>query len=339
LDNGTGNGTGNGTSSGMSRDLAPAGGPAGTGLVNPAALLLRDAKTATTRRAYASALRHFFAWAGYVNPAGGVDPSPGQVQDFLRQSVPQLAMQLAAYRTAMRSAGLATATINVRLAALRSLISKSFKLGFCAVDGRSLVDSEKAEAYRDTRGTDLANIKRLLALPDVATPRGRRDAAILRLLCVKALRRAELCGLDVAHFDAQAGRLAILGKGEAQRRGISLPPHCAQSIRDYLASSGHADGPLFRSLDRRPAMAGHRLTPDGLYKLVGAYGKKLGLKLAPHKLRHSAITIFLDASGGNVLEAQGLSRHKDIRTLSKYDDNRKDRGGQASKLLEDLLDG
>ena len=83
MDNGTGNGTDNGTSSGMSRDLAPTGGPTGTGLVNPAALLLRDAKTATTRRAYASALRHFFAWAGYVNPAGGPDPSPGQVQDFL----------------------------------------------------------------------------------------------------------------------------------------------------------------------------------------------------------------------------------------------------------------
>jgi len=307
--------------------------------INLATLLLQDTRKATTRRAYAAGLRHFFAASGYINPAGGPDPHPAQIQAFLAQGAGPLSLALSAYKAGMREANLSPATMNLRLSAVRALITFAHRAGYCAVGGRGLVDSEKAEAYRDTRGTDLANIKRLLALPDMATPRGRRDAAILRLLCVKALRRAELCGLDVAHFDAQAGRLAILGKGETQRREISLPPHCAQSIRDYLASSGHADGPLFRSLDRRPAMAGHRLTPDGLYKLVGAYGKKLGLKLAPHKLRHSAITIFLDASGGNVLEAQGLSRHKDIRTLSKYDDNRKDRGGQASKLLEDLLDG
>ena len=317
--------------------------PVGAGLVNPAALLLRDTKAATTRRAYAAALRHFFAAAGYVNPGGGPDPSPAQVQEFLRQTPAQLALQLATYRTGMRTAGLSPATINVRLAALRSLLTLSHRLGFCAVSGRNLVDSEKAEAYRDTRGTDLANIKRLLALPDTSTPRGRRDAAILRLLCVKALRRAELCSLDVAHFDAGAGRLSVLGKGETQRREISLPPHCAQAIREYLAGAGNADGcsagsPLFRNCDRNPNAAGGRLTPDGLYKLIAGYGKKLGLKLAPHKLRHSAITIFLDGSGGNILEAQGLSRHKDIRTLSKYDDNRKDRGGAASKLLEDLLD-
>lgn len=312
--------------------------PAGGGLANPAELLLRDTKTATTRRAYASALRHFFQAAGVVNPAGGPDPSPPQVQAWLRQPVPHLALQLAEYRTGMRTAGLSPATINVRLAAIRSLLTLSYKLGYCAVDGKGLVDSEKAEAYRDTRGTDLANIKKLLALPNADTLRGKRDGAILRLLCVKALRRSELCSLDVSHFDAGAGRLMILGKGETQRRDISLPPHCAQAIREYLSAAGHSDGALIRNCDRNPGQAGGRLTPHGLYKLIAGYGKQLGLKLAPHKLRHSAITIFLDGSGGNILEAQGLSRHKDIRTLSKYDDNRKDRGGQASKMLEDLMD-
>ena len=327
----------------MDNELSPTG---GVGLVNPepvllnpAALLLRDTKTATTRRAYASALRHFFSAAGVVNPAGGPDPSPSQVQAWLKQPVPALALQLAEYRTGMRTAGLSPATINVRLAAVRSLLTLSYKMGFSAVDGKGLVDSEKAEAYRDTRGTDLANIKKLLALPSADTLRGKRDAAILRLLCVKALRRAELCSLDVAHFHAAEGRLSILGKGHAERREISLPPGCTGSLRCYLAAAGHTDGPLIRNCDRNPTRAGGRLTPDGLYKLVGKYGRKIGLKLAPHKLRHSAITIFLDNSGGNILEAQGLSRHKDIRTLSKYDDNRKDRGGQASALLEELLEG
>ena len=310
----------------------------GLGLANPAALLLEDTKKATTRRAYAAALRNFFAFAGVVNPSGGPDPTAGQVQQFLGQSVPELALCLAQYKNAMRTAGLSSAYMNQRLAAIRSLMKLSHRLGFCATDGRGVVDSEKAEAYRDTRGTDLQNIKRLLALPDKATLRGKRDDAILRLLCVKALRRAELCSLDVSHFNAAEGRLDILGKGEMDRRSITLPPHCAAALCVYLASAGHTNGPLIRNCDRNPSSAGGRLTPDGLYKLVGKYGKQIGLSLAPHKLRHSAITIFLD-SGGDLLEAQGLSRHKDVRTLSKYDDNRKNRGGKASAMLEDLIDG
>lgn len=303
-------------------------------LLDPAALLLQDTKKATTRRAYAAGLRHFFESAGY-----GQSPTPGEVQAFLRQEPHALAYQLAVYRTGMRTAGLSPATINLRLTAVRSLITLSYKLGFCAVKARGLVDSEKAENYRDTRGTDLKNIKRLLALPDAKTLRGKRDSAILRLLCVKALRRSELCSLDVSDFDGADGQLRILGKGQVQRKEVSLPPGCVGAIKTYLAAAGHSAGPLFQSLDRRPEMHGQGLTVDGLYKLVGGYGKQIGLKLTPHKLRHSAITIFLDNSGGNVLEAQGLSRHADIRTLAKYDDNRKDWGGQASTTLEELMDG
>ena len=152
-----------------------------------------------------------------------------------------------------------SASVNQRLAAIRSLMKLSHRLGFCATDGRGVIDSEKAEAYRDTRGTDLANIQRLLALPNKATVRGKRDDAILRLLCVKALRRAEVCSLDVQHFNDGEGRLDILGKGESDRREISLPPHCAQAIRTYLAAAGHAgdpDAPLIKNCDRNPKMAG-----------------------------------------------------------------------------------
>jgi integrase/recombinase XerC len=62
------------------------------------------------------------------------------------------------------------------------------------------------------------------------------------------------------------------------------------------------------------------------------------LKLSPHGTRHSAITAFLDASGGDVRSAQSLSRHKDPRTLMIYDDNRQGLQGKASQALGDLLD-
>ena len=77
----------------------------------------------------------------------------------------------------MRAAGLSLATTNARLAAVRSLLKMSYRLGLSQTDGRGLVDGERPEAYRDTRGTDLRNIKRLLALPDRRTLRGEAGLA------------------------------------------------------------------------------------------------------------------------------------------------------------------
>jgi integrase/recombinase XerC len=55
-------------------------------------------------------------------------------------------------------------------------------------------------------------------------------------------------------------------------------------------------------------------------------------------VRHSAITAYLDSSGGDVRSAQSLSRHADPRTLMIYDDNRQGLQGKATKALGDLLD-
>jgi integrase/recombinase XerC len=67
--------------------------------------------------------------------------------------------------------------------------------------------------------------------------------------------------------------------------------------------------------------------------------------MSPHRVRHSAITAFLDASGGDVRppwwrasrSAQGLSRHANLNTLTRYDDNRHKYQATASTVLEDLV--
>jgi len=80
-----------------------------------------------------------------------------------------------------------------------------------------------------------------------------------------------------------------------------------------------------------------RLAPNGLYKIIRKYGRQMGLSLAPHKLRHSAITAALDATGGDLRRVQKLSRHADLRTLSIYDDNRSDFQGEVTRILSGLL--
>ena len=53
----------------------------------------------------------------------------------------------------------------------------------------------------------------------------------------------------------------------------------------------------------------------------------------PHGLRHAAITEALDLTKGNVRAVQRFSRHRDLRTLTIYDDNRQDLAGEIARQL------
>jgi integrase/recombinase XerC len=304
--------------------------------IDPVALLLADKRSEATRRGYAADLRHFFVFIGCEGEHAAED-----VLAFLRLDAPALALRLAEYKADMLRRGLAEATINRRLAAVRSLLKFSYRLGLASVDGRGLVDSEKARAYRNTKGVNLDTLRRLLDAPDPATLRGLRDRAILRLMAEVALRRAEIVRLNVNDFSASEAVLQVLGKGHgSQREPMTLSTKCVQAVREYLSAAGHEDdpsGPLFRSLCHRPTARGQRLSVEGLHTIVVGYGRDLGLHLTAHKLRHSSITVALDATNGDVRRVQKLSRHADLRTLTVYDDNREDHQGQVTRILSELL--
>ena len=169
------------------------------------------------------------------------------------------------------------------------------------------------------------------ALTAKVGPKGTRDRAIVRCLFDLGLRRGEVCSLDVEHFDAKAGTLAILGKGRAQRETLTLAPTTKAALVAWLSLRGATPGALFWALDR--SSKGHRLTGTAVYKIVRALGVEVGLKVRPHGLRHTAITMALDATNGDVRRAAKFSRHRDLRTLSVYDDARTDMAGEVAALV------
>jgi integrase/recombinase XerC len=301
---------------------------------DPVAMLLADKRSPQTRRAYAGDLNQFF----------GGKASPAVVHAFLSQAPRQIALDLMSHKAQLMANGCAEATVNRRMAAVKSLLKMAHRAGHCATDGRGLVDSERLQSYRDTRGIDLKAIKRLLKLPaklhGADTVRGLRDVALLRLLCENALRRAEVCALTVADFEPEGRRLFILGKGKGtQRAPVTLSGATVGAIEGYLLAAQQGDkatgGPLFWNLTRDHARRAG-LTPDGLHHLIGEYGTALGLKrLTPHQLRHSSITAALDA-GADVRSVQRLSRHARLETLQKYDDNRSDMQGEVTNKLAAL---
>jgi integrase/recombinase XerC len=298
--------------------------------------LLADTRSADTRRAYEADLRDFFAFHT------GETVTPASLASFCALPSGPLALALNGYKGHLQGRGLAESTVNRRLSAVRSLLRMARRLGAMGADPAGLVTGEKTWSYRDTRGPALSEARRLLAAPDTSTLRGLRDRALLMLLCENALRRGEIHKCDVGDFRPAESRLLILGKGRgSQKEPVTLSPATVAAISVYLAArhSPSADAPLFCNLARF-SDGGARLTGRGLLHVVNEYGRRvLGKDLHPHALRHMAITACLDATGGDVRTAQRLSRHADVRTLQRYDDNREDLQGKATQLLSALLHG
>jgi integrase/recombinase XerC len=236
-----------------------------------------------------------------------------------------------AYRVHLLERRLSPATINRRLASLRSMVKLGRVLG--VVSWSLQVESIKAAAYRDTRGCGADGFKKMLNhLEEAQDKKAIRDRSILRLLFGMALRRGEVVSLDLCHLDLEAGRLSIMGKGRTERETLTIPAKVLDSLKAWVSVRGEEEGPLFTSLDR--AHFGHRLDGSAVYKMVSELGKAVGLVVRPHGLRHAGITQALDLTNGNTRAVQRFSRHKKLETLSLYDDSRTDMAGQVAALVD-----
>lgn len=162
--------------------------------------------------------------------------------------------------------------------------------------------------------------------------KSRRDHAIIRLLFDLALRREEVVRLDRDDVDLPGKRVSILGKKRTQKEWLSLPQPTASALVVWIRMRGEGPGALFINLDRRGRR--ERLTGRSVHRIVRALGERARLGIVrPHGLRHAAITAALDLTGGNVRAVQRFCRHRDLRTLTLYDDNRLDLGGEIARRL------
>ena len=76
-------------------------------------------------------------------------------------------------------------------------------------------------------------VDRLLARPDVTTPRGLRDRALIELLYATGLRVSELRRAAAADLNLEAGYLTCTGKGSKQRL-VPIGDEAAAWVARYL---------------------------------------------------------------------------------------------------------
>ncbi|MHB8330766.1 MAG: tyrosine-type recombinase/integrase [Candidatus Dormibacteria bacterium] len=232
------------------------------------------------------------------------------------------------FQGSLVEAGRSPATVNRRLSTLRALTKLGRMLGM--ISWKIEIDNLDTAVYRDTRGPGELAVRRMLEqLPSSA--KGIRDTAMVHLMYDMGLRRGELTGLDVKHWDPERGALSVLGKKRKDREWLSIPASTRQALEAWLEIRGDEPGAMFQALDRKNY--GHRLTGAAVFSIIRKLGRRVGVKTRPHGLRHAAITAVLDKNGGDLRKAARFSRHRSLDTLQMYDDNRRDLGGQMAELV------
>ncbi|MES2459471.1 MAG: tyrosine-type recombinase/integrase [Armatimonadota bacterium] len=240
-----------------------------------------------------------------------------------------------AYRAHLQDRGLTPSTINRRLASLRSLVKLARLLGF--ITWKIEIPGLPTEAYRDTRGPGSDGFRRLLSelaeMPE--TPVTVRARAVLRLLYDLGLRRGEVVALDLADYQSDRASLSVIGKRRLEKTVLTLAPPTQEALEAWLKVRGGNPGPLFVNFDRSKK-GDDRLTPHSIYRIVRDLGKRVGIKTAPHGLRHTAITEAIKAAQANGMgleEVLDFSRHKDVKVMMIYRDRERNVQGKLSALI------
>jgi len=174
------------------------------------------------------------------------------------------------------------------------------------------------QPMRSPKSLTEAQVEGLLAAPDVQTPLGLRDRAMLELMYASGLRVSELVDLKTVQISLDEGALRVLGKGSRER----MVPFGATAhgwLRQYLASS-------------RPVLLGAKssealfvsvratyLSRQMFWILVKRYAQQAGIDapLSPHTLRHAFATHLLN-HGADLRAVQMLLGHADISTTTIY---------------------
>ena len=196
---------------------------------------------------------------------------------------------------------------------------------FLVVNGRAKAspadDLRPPRAWKSLpRYLSVEDVDRLLAQPDVSTPRGLRDRALIELLYATGMRVSELVGLRPADINLDASYLTCTGKGDKQRI-VPIGDEAGAWVGRYVRES-------------RPVLLGRRTSPRlfvnargggpglsrvGFWKILKGYGRTAGLSrtLSPHLLRHSFATHLLER-GADLRAIQMMLGHADLSTTQIY---------------------
>ena len=244
--------------------------------------------------------------------------------------------EVLAWRDSLLHHGQSNQTVASKLSAVRSLYAYLGKvypdqLTVNPADAQ-LVPPPKIPNALKGRALTPKEVQHLLVGPDRDTPEGARDYALMLLMLRLSLRVSEAGSVRRSSIEWKDGRwvLTLTVKGGAEEVW-PLPPDVKQAIDRYLRldeerrsvwlENRTEDQYVFQPTENhRTGVHNRGLTRQMIAKIVKKWADFCGIKgkVTPHDLRRTAITRALN-QGRTYREVQMMSKHKDPKTVMRYD--------------------
>ena len=262
------------------------------------ALWMERGLTRNTLLAYRRDLEHLARW---LNRHGG---------ELKRASRVQLTEYIAEQEGPPR-------TVARRLSSIRQFYQYQVREGRLMRDPSAQIHSPKLG--RPLPGAlSEAQVMALIAAPDIETPLGLRDRAMMEMLYATGLRVSELVGLPAGAVNLNQGVLRVLGKGGKERLvpfGQEAGHWWQRFIQQgrTLIVGAHPCQAAF------PSKRGGAMSRQAFWQLIKRYAAAAGIErsISPHTLRHSFATHLLN-HGADLRVIQLLLGHSDLSTTQIY---------------------
>lgn len=239
-----------------------------------------------------------------------------------------------AIRSSLSDGGLAPATVNATIAALRGVAKAAWSLELLSGEHYNRIAAVKglrSSRLPSGRALTIGEVTALFdACYDDKKPAGRRDAAILALLLGAGLRRAECAGLLLADYSPESREVIVRGKGDKERL-MPLGVTADQAVRDWLTARGDWSGSLLCRVGKNGVIEQGHISAQAIYAALIKRGKAARVAhFSPHDLRRTYASGLIDLSG-DISTVSRLLGHASIDTTALYDH----RGEAAKRKVAD----
>ncbi len=223
------------------------------------------------------------------------------------------------YLSHLMEKGFVKASIARKLSAIRSFYRYLLREEIIATNPVATTSSPKLDKRLPSFLT-IEEMNRLLEAPDLSTPQGLRDRALLELLYASGLRVSELVSLNLEGINLDTNEIRVWGKGSKERVVLIGKP-AAEALRTYLRQGR----PKFFGTRIRMTNAlllnryGKRLMERRVQRIVEKYTNIAGIgkRVYPHMLRHTFATHLLDG-GADLRVVQELLGHASLSSTQIY---------------------
>jgi integrase/recombinase XerC len=241
------------------------------------------------------------------------DARPAPSLDILRAATKQ---ELRAFLAHVQTSGGTARTSARKLASLRAAYTY-----FVRMDWMDINPAEQVKSPRQARDLpevlSIPEAAELMEAPDLSTPLGRRDRALLETLYASGIRASECAGLCLSDIDRQQGMMRVLGKRRKERLA-QLGSYALQAIEAYLECRYELGAPNHDTLFVN--FRGGPLTTRSIQRTVEKYVRQIlpgRHEVSPHTLRHTFATHMLDG-GADLRVVQELLGHESLSSTQIY---------------------